>query len=184
MSFKLGNTNIGELYVGSTKIGSAYLGSTKVYEVAAPGPTPVWPPTGSYALCARLYTDSNLNHITVNTVSWNYDSGSSTTYSDSNCTQALSDLSSWNDYSANTVLSTIGQSQYGTYVDIFTNNSSMTPTNFCLILANDRVQTVTDNSWRVTRVEVYKPGSGTIYKNNNSPSKGQWFRGKSGWSTL
>lgn len=32
--FKLGSTNIGELYVGSTKIGSAYLGSTKVYEAA------------------------------------------------------------------------------------------------------------------------------------------------------
>lgn len=39
MSFKLGNTNISELYVGSTKIGSAYLGSTKVYEVSSPGPT-------------------------------------------------------------------------------------------------------------------------------------------------
>ena len=34
MSFKLGNTNISELYVGSTKIGTAYLGSTKVYEAA------------------------------------------------------------------------------------------------------------------------------------------------------
>ena len=41
MSFKLGNTNISELYVGSTKIGSAYLGSTKVYEGTAPGPTPI-----------------------------------------------------------------------------------------------------------------------------------------------
>lgn len=39
MSLKLGNTNIGELYVGSTKIGSAYLGSTKVYEASAPGPS-------------------------------------------------------------------------------------------------------------------------------------------------
>ena len=42
MSFKLGNTNIGELYVGSTKIGSAYLGSTKIYEGAAPGPVIEW----------------------------------------------------------------------------------------------------------------------------------------------
>jgi len=38
MSFKLGNTTIGELYVGSNKIGSAYLGSIKVYEGAAPAP--------------------------------------------------------------------------------------------------------------------------------------------------
>lgn len=36
MSLKLGNTNIGELYVGSNKIGSAYLGSTKVYELSSP----------------------------------------------------------------------------------------------------------------------------------------------------
>lgn len=35
MSFKLGNTNISELYVGSTNIGYAYLGSTKVYEGSA-----------------------------------------------------------------------------------------------------------------------------------------------------
>jgi hypothetical protein len=39
MSFKLGNTNISELYVGSTKIGTAYLGSTKVYEVSQPAPS-------------------------------------------------------------------------------------------------------------------------------------------------
>jgi len=39
MSFKLGNTNIGELYVGSNKIAKAYLGSTLVYQSAAPGPT-------------------------------------------------------------------------------------------------------------------------------------------------
>lgn len=31
MSFKLGNTNIGELYVGSNKIAQAYLGSSLVY---------------------------------------------------------------------------------------------------------------------------------------------------------
>lgn len=36
MSFKLGNTNIGELYVGSNKIAQAYLGSNLVYQSAAP----------------------------------------------------------------------------------------------------------------------------------------------------
>jgi uncharacterized protein (TIGR02145 family) len=40
MSFKLGNTNIGELYVGSNKIAQAYLGSNLVYQSTGPGPTP------------------------------------------------------------------------------------------------------------------------------------------------
>ena len=40
MSFKLGNINIGELYVGSNKIAQAYLGSNLVYQASAPGPTP------------------------------------------------------------------------------------------------------------------------------------------------
>ena len=38
MSFKLGNTNISELYVGNSKIAQAYLGSTKVYEYVNPFP--------------------------------------------------------------------------------------------------------------------------------------------------
>lgn len=147
-------------------------------------PGPIWPPVGNYALCARLYTDSNLDHITINTVSWNYDGGSPTTYADSNCTQALTDLSAWSDYTPNTILPTIGQSQYGTYVDIFTNNSNMTQTNFCIILANDRVQTVEDDSWRITRVEVYKVGDVTLYRENPSPYKGQWFRDRNGWNNL
>jgi len=41
MSFKLGNTNIGELYVGSNKIAKAYLGSNLVYQTTTPpGPGP------------------------------------------------------------------------------------------------------------------------------------------------
>lgn len=43
MSFKLGNTNIGELYVGSNKIAQAYLGSNLVYQAAAPGPEVIKP---------------------------------------------------------------------------------------------------------------------------------------------
>lgn len=39
MSFKLGNTNIGELYVGSNKIAQAYLGSNLVYQASAPAPS-------------------------------------------------------------------------------------------------------------------------------------------------
>ena len=38
MSFKLGNTTIGELYVGSNKIAQAYLGSNLVFQSAAPTP--------------------------------------------------------------------------------------------------------------------------------------------------
>lgn len=150
-------------------------------------PAPVWPPVGNYALCARLYTDSNLDHITVNTVSWNYGSGSSPTYADSNCTQELINLSAWDDSTPNTILPTIGQSQYGTYVDIFTNNNSMTQTYFCVLLANDYVQTVEDNSWRITRVEVYKVGDVTLYKDNSTPwtpYKGQWFRDTDNWIIL
>lgn len=150
-------------------------------------PTPVWPPVGNYALCARLYTDTNLGFITVNTVSWNYDSGSPMTYADSNCTQALSDLSWWYDSSPNTILPTIGINQYGNYVDIFTNDNSMTQTDFCVILGNNNVQTIEDDSWRITRVEVYKVGDDTLYKDNSTswtPSKGQWFRGRDGWNVL
>jgi len=36
MSFKLGNTNISELYVGNSKIAQAYLGSSLVYQISQP----------------------------------------------------------------------------------------------------------------------------------------------------
>jgi len=36
MSFNLGNTNIGEIYLGNTKIAEAYLGSTLVYQIPQP----------------------------------------------------------------------------------------------------------------------------------------------------
>ena len=149
------------------------------------GTSPVnpWPPTGNYALCARLYTNTFLDHITVNTVSWNYDGGSSPTYSDTNCTQELSDLSSWNDSTANTVLQTTGQNEYGTYVDIFTNGQDERAVDFCVILGNDRRQTITDDSWKITRVEVFKVGmTNGIYRVNYTPSKGQWFRSTNDWA--
>lgn len=147
--------------------------------ITGTAPVNPWPPTGSYLLCARLYTNTFLDHITLNTVSWYYDGGSSPTFADANCTQQLYNLSSWNDSTANTVLQTIGQNEYGTYVDIFTDDSmsSETATQFCIILGNDRVQTITDDSWKITRVEVYKLGmTNGIYRTNDSPSKGQWFR--------
>lgn len=149
--------------------------------ITGTGPVNPWPPTGSYLLCARLYTNTFLDHITLNTVSWSFDSGSSPTYADANCTQQLYDLSSWNDSSPNTVLQTIGQNEYGTYVDIFTDGvgawGDESATDFCIILGNDNVQTITDDSWKITRVEVYKVGmTNGIYRTNNSPYKGEWFR--------
>ena len=36
MGFKLGNTNIGELYVGSQRIAQAYFGSSLVYQLVTP----------------------------------------------------------------------------------------------------------------------------------------------------
>lgn len=153
--------------------------------ITGKAPVNPWPPTGSYLLCARLYTNTFLDHITMNTVSWNYDGGSSPTYADANCTQQLSDLSSWDDGTYNTVLQTTGQNEYGTYVDIFTDSSktSESAEDFCVILGNDRRQTITDDSWKITRVEVFKVGmSNGIYKVNNSPSKGLWFRNRNDWT--
>lgn len=147
--------------------------------ITGTAPANPWPPTGSYLLCARLYTNTFLDHITLNTVSWYYDGGSSPTYADANCTQQLSNLSRWNDSTANTVLQTIGQNEYGTYVDIFTDSSnpSETAIQFCIILGNDRQQTITDDSWKITRVEVFKVGmTNGVYRTNDNPSKGQWFR--------
>lgn len=40
MSFKVGSTSIGEVYVGSKKIKEAYVGSTLVYQLSSPGPGP------------------------------------------------------------------------------------------------------------------------------------------------
>lgn len=153
--------------------------------ITGTGPVNPWPPTGTYTLCARLYTNTFLDHITVNTVSWNYDGGSSPTYSDANCTQVLSDLSAWNDSTANTVLQTTGQNEYGTYVDIFTDNSksSESAVDFCIILGNDRRQPIPDDSWKITRVEVFKVGMiKGIYRVNYNPSKGQWFRDRNDWT--
>lgn len=155
--------------------------------ITGTGPVNPWPPTGSYILCARLYTNTFLDHITLNTVSWSFDSGSSPTYADANCTQQLYDLSSWNDSTPNTVLQTTGQNEYGTYVDIFTDGvgawGDESATDFCVILGNDRVQTITDDSWKITRVEVFKVGmSNGIYRVNDNPSKGQWFRDTDDWT--
>jgi hypothetical protein len=47
MSFKIGSTAIGEIYVGSQKIKEAYVGSTLVYQLSSPGPGP-GPQPGSF----------------------------------------------------------------------------------------------------------------------------------------
>lgn len=43
MGLKLGNINIGEIYLGSTKIKEIYLGSTKVYTSSITPPTTIYP---------------------------------------------------------------------------------------------------------------------------------------------
>lgn len=57
MSFKLGNTNIGEIYVGSQKIAEAYVGSTLVYQTATPG-------YDSYILRVRWESSSTNDNLT------------------------------------------------------------------------------------------------------------------------
>lgn len=169
-------TNNSYTFANNDAIVSAYFEE----QIAPPFP----PAQGNYTNVARLYTSSNLDHITLNTVSWYYDGGSPLTYSDSNCTNELTYLSEWNDFSPNTVLPTIGQNEYGTYVDIFT-NSLQNYYDFCVILGNDRVTEITDDSWMITRVEVYAINDvNCYYRINNSPEKGQWFRDTSDWNVL
>ena len=57
MSFNVGNTNIGEIYVGSQKIAEAYVGSTLVYQTAAPG-------YDSYILRVRWESSSTNENLT------------------------------------------------------------------------------------------------------------------------
>lgn len=56
MSFKLGNTTIGELYVGSNKIAQAYLGSNLVYQATAP--VDPYNPLGLPANTVRVRTNN------------------------------------------------------------------------------------------------------------------------------
>ena len=46
--------------------------STKIrpitHIITGTAPVNPWPPTGTYTLCARLYTNTFLDHITLNTV--------------------------------------------------------------------------------------------------------------------
>ena len=58
MSFKLGNTNISELYLGSNKIAQAYLGSNLVYQTSAPGPVDPYNPLGLPANTVRVRTSN------------------------------------------------------------------------------------------------------------------------------
>lgn len=58
MSFKLGNTNIGELYVGSNKIAQAYLGSNLVYQLS--GPTPPGPVSDEVTIGTQTWKNQDL----------------------------------------------------------------------------------------------------------------------------
>lgn len=49
MSFKVGSTAIGKIYVGSQKIKEAYVGSTLVYKLSSPGPGPGPGPSAAWS---------------------------------------------------------------------------------------------------------------------------------------
>lgn len=117
MSFKLGNTNIGELYVGNTKIAQAYLGSSLVYQQTSP--------ITDY--------DSYVVHIT-----WEYDdnfnmAGLRTDGIQVHPSQVISMkyyCQGWNEVGSNDISSAIdwnnnnGRTFYGTAIDInFTNDT-------------------------------------------------------------
>ena len=118
MSFKLGNTNIGELYVGSTKIAQAYLGSTLVYKLPAAGYDSykvhiTWSSNDNFNM-AGLKIDDVQSTTTQVTSIWYYNGGWSESTSE--------DVASAIDWNNNN-----GKSFYGTGVDInFT--SDTTPT--------------------------------------------------------
>lgn len=79
MSIKLGNTNIGEMYMGSTKIGSAYLGSTLVFQLPAAGYDSykihlTWSSNDNFNM-AGLHIDGAQASTTQVTSLWYYNGG-------------------------------------------------------------------------------------------------------------
>lgn len=115
MSFKLGNTNIGELYVGSTKIAQAYLGSTLVYQLPAAG-------YDSYKVHITWSSNDNFNMagLKIDGVQSTTTQVTSILYYNGDWTEASStDRNSAIDWNNNN-----GKSFYGTAVDInFTNDT-------------------------------------------------------------
>ena len=116
MSFKLGNTSIGELYVGSTKIAQAYVGSTLVYQLPAQG-------YDSYKVHITWNSNDNFNMagLKIDGVQATNSQVTSIWYKNNNQWSELSstDRNSAIDWSNNN-----GKAMYGTAIDInFTNDT-------------------------------------------------------------
>ena len=108
MSFKLGNTNIGEIYAGSQKIAEAYVGSTLVYKLA----------TGydSYKVHLTWSSNDNFNMagLKINGVQATTTQVTSLWYYDG----SWHELSSSDKASAIDWDNTQGKGMYGTAIDI------------------------------------------------------------------
>lgn len=109
MSFKLGNTNISELYVGNSKIAQAYLGSSLVYQL---------PSTGYDSYKVHITWSSNVNFnmagLKIDGIQATTSQVTSLWYYNGGWTEASStDRNSAIDWSNN-----IGKSFYGTAIDI------------------------------------------------------------------
>lgn len=118
MSFKLGNTNIGELYVGNTKIAQAYLGSSLVYQLPSTG-------YDSYKVHITWSSNDNFNMagLKINGVQATTSQVTSIWYYNGGWNEASStDRNSAIDWSNNN-----GKSFYGTAIDInFTSDDPVT----------------------------------------------------------
>lgn len=118
MSFKLGNTNIGELYVGNSKIAQAYLGSSLVYQLPAAG-------YDSYKVHITWSSNDNFNMagLKINGVQATNSQVTSMWYYNGGWTELSStDRNSAIDWSNNN-----GKSCYGTAIDVnFTSDDPVT----------------------------------------------------------
>lgn len=115
---KVGNTNIGEIYVGSTKIVEAYVGSTLVYQLTTPG-------YDSYKVHITWNGNNNFNMagLKINGVQATQAQCTSILYYDNGWHEASStDRNSAIDWTNNN-----GKSFFGTAIDVnFTSDDLVT----------------------------------------------------------
>ena len=118
MALKLGNTNIGELYVGSQRIAQAYLGSSLVYQLQTGG-------YDSYKIHITWNSNDNFNMagVKINGVQATTDQVTSIWYYNGGWNEAdATDKASAIDWTNNN-----GKSFYGTGVDVnFTSDDTVT----------------------------------------------------------
>ena len=116
MAFKLGNTNIGELYVGSTKIAQAYLGSSLIYQLPAAGYDSykvhiTWSSNDNFNMAGVKIDDVQATTSQISSI-WYYNGG-------------WSELSSTDKASAIDWSNNNGKSMYGTAIDVNIDETSI-----------------------------------------------------------